>query len=389
MGCYPDSGHFDRTHSRPVVSAITACKRARAHGLIVMVAKTKSRPKRSVKHRPTIRDVAEAAGVSTATVSNVLRGTRPVRAERRNKVLSAIEYLGYSPNLMAAGLRAKRSRMIGIVVPDITTSFFGELVRRIEELASGSDYQILLVNTQENSDRELERVRALIRRQADGLIVIPCHDYARTFEEISKSRIPMVLVDRAVRESEFDAISANNFAAAREGCRYLISLGHREITLLASDPNIRNIAERIQGYEKAMAEAGLSKFIRVVVGGMTSDEAHQALRPALQIGGRPSAIFAATQVMALGALRAIWEAGLTLPEMISLIAFDDSEWMTALRPFISTLSQPIDEIAQEAWLVLTGRIDGRALEKVNREFPCTLIIRESTARPEPAWFTNR
>jgi len=334
--------------------------------------------------RPTIRDVAEAAGVSTATVSNVLHGTCFVRAERHKKVLDAIEYLGYRPNLMAAGLRARRSRMVGIVVPDITTSFFGMVVRRIEELASVSDYQILLADTQENGDRELERVRALVRRQADGLILIPCRDCTRSLEDIRKSKIPTVLVDRTVEDSEFDTVSADNVASASEGCRHLISLGHLNITLLVSDPNLRNISERIQGYREAMAAAGLSRFVRVVVGGMTSDQAHKALRRAFLLYDQPSAVFAATHVMALGALRAIWEAGLVLPETISLLAFDDCEWMTALRPFLSTLCQPIDQIAQEAWSVLTDRIQGRPLERVSREFPCTLVIRESTTQPAPA-----
>jgi LacI family transcriptional regulator len=344
-----------------------------------MLRKVKSRRQRSIENpRPTIRDVAGVAGVSTATVSNVLRSTCFVRAERHKRVLEAIESLGYSPNLMAAGLRARRSRMVGIAVPDITTSFFASVVRRIEELASGSDYQILLVDTQENPDRELERVRALVRRQADGLILIPCCDCARTLEDIRKSKIPTVLVDRTAANSEFDTISADNVAAAREGCRHLISLGHRKITLLVSDPNLRNIAERIQGCRQAMAEAGLSSFVRVVVGGMTSDQAHNALSRSFHVADRPSAVFAATHVMALGALRAIWEAGFALPETISLIAFDDCEWMTALRPFLSTLRQPIDEIAQEAWSVLTERIQGRPIERVNRVFPCTLIIREST-----------
>jgi LacI family transcriptional regulator len=346
-----------------------------------MLRKAKRRRQQSIANsRPTIRDVAQTAGVSTATVSNVLRGTCFVRAERRQKVLSAIQALGYSPNLMAAGLRARRSRMIGIAVPDITASFFGTLVRRIEELASGSDYQILLVDTQENPDRELERVRTLIRRQADGLILIPCADCARTLDDVRKSKIPTVLVDRTVRESELDAISADNFAAAREGSRHLISLGHRRMAFLASDPNLRNIAERIQGYREAMSEAGLARFIRVVTGGMTSEQAHKALRRVLLLNDRPSAIFAATHVMALGSLRAIWEAGIALPETMSLIAFDDCECMTTLRPFLSALCQPIDEMAREAWSVLTDRIEGRPLEKVSRQFPCRLVIRESTAR---------
>jgi LacI family transcriptional regulator len=329
--------------------------------------------------RPTIRDVAEAAGVSTATVSNVLRGTRYVGPTREKRVRDAIELLGYSPNWVAASLRSRRSGVIGIVVPDITNSFFATVVRQIEELAARSDYQILLADTQEDPVREKERVLALIRRQVDGLILTPCRDQSETLEEIRKSKIPTVIVDRVEDGSEFDSVSATNVDAACEGCRHLISLGHRRITMLVSEPLLRNIAERIQGYRKALAEAGLSKFAMVVVSGLSSEQAQSALRPIVTSDDRPTAIFAATNFLALGALRAIWEAGLSVPETISLLAFDDCEWMTALRPFLSAIRQPIEKIAQAAWTALTDRQAGRRIEPLCRELPCTLLVRESTA----------
>jgi LacI family transcriptional regulator len=329
--------------------------------------------------RPTIRDVAEAAGVSTATVSNVLRGTRFVGPNRQKKVRDAIELLGYNPNWVAASLRARRSGVIGIVVPDITNSFFAAVVRRIEELAARSDYQILLADTQEDPDRERERVLALIRRQVDGLIVAPCRDQSEAFNDIRKSKIPTVIVDRVEKGTEFDSVSATNITAAHEGCRHLISLGHRRITMLASEPLLRNIAERIQGYRNALAEAGLSRFASVIVSGLSSEQARKAVHPILAARDRPTAVFAATGFLALGALRAIWEAGLSVPEMISLLAFDDCEWMTALRPFLSALHQPIDEIARDAWSALTDRLEGKRVEPLCRELPCTLVVRESTA----------
>ena len=149
--------------------------------------------------------------------------------------------------------------------------------------------------------------------------------------------------------------------------------------MLASEPLLRNVAERIQGYRNALAEAGLSRFAKVVVSGMSSEQARKALRPILAGRDRPTAVFAATGFLALGALRAIWEAGLSVPETISLLAFDDCEWMTALRPFLSALHQPIDEIARDAWSALTDRLAGKRVEPLCRELPCTLLVRESTA----------
>lgn len=339
--------------------------------------------------RPTIRDVAEAAGVSTATVSNVLRGTRFVGPDRQKKVRDAIELLGYNPNWLASSLRARRSSVIGIVVPDITNSFFAAVVRRIEELAANSDYRILLADTQEDPDRERERVLALIRRQVDGLIVTPCRDQSETLNDIRKSKIPTVIVDRVQKGTEFDSVCATNFAAANEGCRHLISLGHRKITMLASEPLLRNIAERIQGYRAALGEAGLSESATVVVSGIGSEQARHALLPILARRNRPTAVFAANGFLALGALRAIWEAGLSVPESISLLAFDDCEWMTALRPFVSTLHQPIDEIARDAWSALTDRLEGKRVEPLCRELPCTLMVRESTAPPIMSYSQSR
>jgi LacI family transcriptional regulator len=329
--------------------------------------------------RPTIRDVAEAAGVSTATVSNVLRRTRFVGPARERKVRDAIELLGYNPNWVAASLRSRRSGVIGIVVPDITNSFFAAVVRRIEELAARSNYQILLADTQEDPAREKERVLALIRRQVDGLIVTPCRDQSETFEDIRKSKIPTVIVDRVETGTEFDCVSATNIEAAYQGCRHLISLGHRRVTMLVSEPLLRNIAERIQGYRRALAEARLSRFELIVVSGMGSEQARRSLRPILIGADRPTAIFAANNCLALGALRAIWETGLSVPETISLLAFDDCEWMTALRPFLSAIRQPIEEIALAAWSALSDRQAGRRVEPLWKELPCTLLVRESTA----------
>ncbi len=330
--------------------------------------------------RPTIRDVAKAAGVSTATVSHVLSGARAVRPARQKQVLEAIESLGYSPNWAAASLRVRRSSVIGIVVPDVTSTFFGTLIREVEELAAVSNYQILLADTQEDPDRERERVRALIRRRPDGLIVVPCRDHTRTLEDIRRSDIPTVIVDRVEKETEFDSVSVGNFESTREGCRHLISLGHRRITLLVSEPGLRNIAERIGGYREALAEAGLGRLEAITVAGTNSAERGcQALRPNLAAPSRPTAIFALTDYLALGALRAIWEAGLSVPNQISLLAFDDCEWMTGLRPFLSAVRQPVHQIASEAWSTLKNRLEGKPMARLRHVLPCSLIIRESTA----------
>jgi LacI family transcriptional regulator len=327
----------------------------------------------------TIHEVARAAGVSTATVSNVLRGTRYVGPELQQRVQDAVAALQYSPNSVAASLRERRSRTIGVVVPDITVGLFPAIVRRLAKRAAFTDYQLILTDSQEDPTWERERVRALIRRKIDALIVIPCRDDSPMLEDVRQSEIPTVLLDRVANGSHFDHVLLDNVAAAREGTRHLISLGHRRILLLASDPSLRNIRERIEGYRRALADAGLSVFEKVVVAGRNeAADARQALLPVLASPGRASAVFAVTQTMTIGALQSLWEAGLELPKDVSLLAFDDSEWFTALKPFISTVRQPTDDFADQAWAMLMARLNNDRSPTLQSEVHATLAIREST-----------
>lgn len=248
-----------------------------------------------------------------------------------------------------------------------------------QAIADFTDYQLILTDSQEDPAWERERVRALIRRKIEGLIVIPCRDDSPMLEDVRQSGIPTVLLDRVAKGTDFDHVLLDNAAAAREGTRHLISLGHRRILLLASDPSLRNVRERIEGYQEALAEADLSGFESVLVAGRNEAEhARQALLPVLAGPGRPSALFAVTQTMTIGALQTLWEAGLELPKDVSLLAFDDSEWFTALKPFVSTLRQPTDDFADQAWAMLMARLNNDCSPALQSEVHCSLVIREST-----------
>jgi LacI family transcriptional regulator len=336
------------------------------------------REQMSLGNRPTMRDVAEAAGVSTATVSNVLNGLRFVGPEKQQRVCEAIARLSYNRNRAAASLRSRRSHMIGVVLPDVTTSFFSAVFRRIEELAAGSNYQILLADSQEDTEREHERVKALIARQADGLIVVPCIDKSPALDEIRQSGIPTVVFDRVAADIDFDSIAVDNVGAARTGAAHLLALGHTNIVFLASDPGLRNIEERTAGYCAAMQQAGFSDRVRVIVSGDKATDGERAMRTVLAGIDPPSAVFTSTHILAMGALRAIWAAGLLIPQSISLLTFDESVWMTALRPFLSVIAQPVEEIAQAIWLIMTKRLAGQASLPVHLDLQCSLIAREST-----------
>ena len=342
--------------------------------------------KRFFPAAPTIRDVAARAGVATATVSNVLTGRRQVAEDRRHRVLAAVDALGYQPNRLAAGLRRQRTGTVGMVVPDLTNPFFAALVQQVEELAAAADCQILLVDSSNDPAREAARTRALLAHRIDGLIMAPTEDALPAAGGAGLP--PVVLVDRGFGLPGFDTVAADNEEACHRGCRHLLELGHRDIALLATARELANIRDRIEGYRRALGEAGLGSRERVVTGGLSIEGCRAAIEQELRRADRPTAIFAVTHPATLGAIKAIRAVDLAFPEDVSLLGFDDVDWMTVLRPYVSTIAQPIDAMAATAWRLLTARLaDGEADARIR--LPCTLKVRESTQPPSHALSRRR
>jgi LacI family transcriptional regulator len=334
---------------------------------------------------PTIHDVALRAGVSPATASNVVNGNRPVGEESRARVLKAIAELGYRPNHLAAALRARRSRLVGVVVPEISNPFFASLVHGIEEQAADSNYELVLVSSSEDKATEQRRIQALIDRQIDGLIVVPSSD--DSFSALRETRgdlPPTVLVDRGCRSPGVDTVGAECVAGALAATRHLIELGHRDIAVLAHSLSLANIRTRVDGYMQALDEASLAPRARVCVGGHDLDGLRGAIEQDLYRADRPTAIFALTNVAALAAIKAVRALGLDIPGDVSIVGFDDFDWMCALRPYLTTVAQPVDEFASAAWRLLMQRLSGAAkAEEVRIELPCALKVRESTGPARP------
>jgi LacI family transcriptional regulator len=330
---------------------------------------------------PTIRDVAARAGVAPATVSNVITGRRRVAPHLQVQVLDAVEALGYRPNRVAASLRLQQTQTIGIVVPNLSNPFFADLVRRLEELAAKEAYQVLLVGTNETTSQEAERISALLSRRIDGLIVSPTNDDASAISAARVGGPPIVLVDRGFGTENFDTVGADNSEAAYRGTRYLIELGHRDIALIVIAEDLSNIRERVDGYRQALADAGLASHARVCAGGLTIDSCQAATERELARRDPPTAIFGTGYAAILGAFKAAQSGGLAIPQDVSLLGFDDSDWMTVLRPHVSTLGQPVEEMASTAWSLLNARLSGAVEGYLRVRLPCRLEVRESTAPP--------
>ena len=339
---------------------------------------------------PTIRDVALRAGVSVATASNVVNGVRPVGEASRRKVLDAIEALDYRLDRAASALRGRSTRLIGMVVPDITNVFFASLVHGVEALAERDGYDLLIVSTSEDAANERRRVEALVARRIDGLIVVPANDDSMVAlkGDADGSRLPpAVLIDRGSQAPGFDTVRADCFAGGYAVGRHLIGLGHRDILVLTHSGGLANIEQRIAGCRRALSEAGLDGRDRVIYGGQDLETLRGAIEVELRRDHRLTAIFALTNVCALASIKAARSLGLEIPADISIVGFDDFAWMWALRPYLTTVAQPVDDFAAAAWRLLMRRLKADGETDIERiELPCTLKVRESTGPARP-WLT--
>ena len=328
---------------------------------------------------PTLRDVATAAGVSVGTASKVLSGGGGVSALRAQRVWDAARRLGYRRNGIAADLRRGRPSSIGFVLPDLTNQFFVDIARALENHALEHGYQLIMAHADEDPARELERIRFVLSRQVAGMIIIPCRGYEHAIDEVRECHVPLVMADRVDETFPAHTVTTDSHGASSDGTDHLIALGHERIAFLVNTLDLVNSRERADGYIAAMRRAGLDACIQVVECGMTAAEIHASTLDVLKSGARPTALFAGGNVTTLGALRAIRDANLHLPDDISLLSFDDAPWMSVLRPYLSSIRQPVETIGHAIWQLMLKLLNGERGEPVHLSFKAELLVRESTA----------
>jgi LacI family transcriptional regulator len=335
--------------------------------------------------KPTMKDVAIAASVSLGTVSKVLNNDQTVASDRRSRVIAACESLSYAPNFVAASLRRRSTRTIGLLVPDIRNTFFAEVVEALEASASAAGYSLITVMCAEDRLRALEQIRTLIARQVDGIAVIPTLGARIDLQAILGKGFPCVVIDRTEAENDNATVATNSEEAAYQGTGYLLSMGHRRIVFAANSTLLWNTRERIAGFERAIKEnqAGGSEVAMV---GVTIEEIRVSTTRLLK-SGRFTALFTCCNPVTLGVLKAIQEVGVDIPHDLSLLAFDDFEWLTLVRPFVSAIRQPAGEIGREAWRLLFQQVAGGKTANRHVRFSAELVVRQSTC-PPPAGETG-
>lgn len=327
----------------------------------------------------TIKDVAKAAGVSTATVSRVFSGGAIVAEDLRDRVRQAAMSLNYRPNRIARNLRIRQTRTVGVVIPDVENPFFTSVVCGVEEVLRAADYSLLLANSNENAGRERRNVEALQAEAVAGIIFTPSGTDLSFYRDLSEAGMALVAVSRSPGDLDVDTVMVSNREGTQEAIAHLISLGHARVAMISGPPWVTTARDRLRGYEEALSAAGLphaSELIRYAdfrqAGGYAAMKQLLALRP------RPTAVFAGSNLMTLGTLQAIHEAGLRIPQHMAIAGFDDMPWAVSLQPPLTVVAQPAFEIGVSAARLLMERLADPAAPRRHVVHGTRLIVRASS-----------
>lgn len=328
------------------------------------------------QRRPSIRDVARAAGVSTATVSNVFTGRKAVNAALESRIRELAESMGYRPNRAAADLRSGRSRVVTMLVPDLADPHFTALITEVESLAGADGFELLVANAKNDVGTERRRLSALLAWQPAGLILVPCTDHLPPPLDAAALPVPTVIADRGAEAEGVDSVRIDNAEAGGLAARHLLSLGHRRLLLAASDQRLQAIRARCEGARRIIEAVGGEAII--VELGSDPEQGTRRLHEQLDRAPLPSALIAVTDMTTLAVLTCLAERQLDPGHDLSLVGFDDYPWMRARRRPITAVAQPVAAMAGAIWDRLRRRMDGNDDPPSATVLHCELRQRAST-----------
>ncbi|MFY0544594.1 catabolite control protein A [Brevibacillus sp. H7] len=328
----------------------------------------------------TIYDVAREAGVSMATVSRVVNGNPNVKPLTRKKVLAAIERLGYRPNAVARGLASKKTTTVGVIVPDISSLFFSELARGIEDIATMYKYNIILCNSDQRLEKELQLINTLLEKQVDGLLFMGAEIKEDHLQALSTSSVPTVLAATRDADNILPSVTIDHFQSGYDATKELIDRGHKRIAMITNpltDP-LGGLL-RFEGYKKALEDGGIAFDESLVAQGNAFYESGlKTMSGFLQLPKPPTAVFAASDEMAIGAIHAVQDARLSVPNDIEVIGHDNIRLVEMVRPRLTSVVQPMYDIGAVAMRLLTKYMNNEHVEEHVVLLPHRIEHREST-----------
>jgi LacI family transcriptional regulator len=309
----------------------------------------------------TIRDVAKRAGVAPITVSRVLNNSGYVRPETRRRVEQAAAELHYVPNMLAHSFRSNRTNTLALIVTDITNSFWTTVARGVEDVASAHGYSVFFCNTDESEAKQEQYLSALLRRRVDGVLLAPASSNGAPVLALQRQKVRVVVLDRCVEGVTVDVVRGDSIGGAYQLVQHLIELGHRQIALLCGPRDLSVSRDRAAGYEHALRDANISIDPNLqLFGAFTVDSGRAMMQALLMRRPLPTAIFAANNFIAAGALQAMRAAGLRTPEDISVVVVDDLPDPYVTEPMLTVVVQPAYEL---------GRVAAHRLLELIRQAP--------------------
>ena len=334
----------------------------------------------------TLKDVANHVGVHPSTVSRVMRGKENLKISKqtRDKILIAVKELNYVPDFTARALRMKKSFTIGLIVPDILNPYFARIARRIEQLGFEKKYTVIVCNTDEDQEKEILYLNQLISRSVDGIILAPVQESKEHISDLIEKKIPIVLIDRIFEDLKVDSVISNNAESVMKAMSFLVKLGHKQIAFLKGQDNIYTIKNRLAGYYEALEKFNLPRNEKYVVGkGFEFEDGYEDTLKLLKLPKLPTAIISSGgDLVTIGAIKAIYEHGLRIPEDISLIAFFDSLYSPFLSTPLTTITHSRKIIGEKAFRLLLKQIESKKRIPVKTICVDTKFeIRTSTAKP--------
>jgi len=331
----------------------------------------------------TIVDVAREAGVSFSTVSRVINNNKHVRPETRERVLNAMMRLGYMVNQQARSLAGGRSQVIGLLVPDVGNGYIGEIIRGVDEELAAAQYELMLYTTHRRRTKESVYVATLARGLADGLLLVVPDDPGAYLDSLAQQNFPYVLVDHQGTNEACPAVGATNWQGGYDATTYLIQLGHRRIGFITGNQRLGSAVDRLAAYRAALADHGIDFDPALVVeGDFQQPSGYQGACALLALPDPPTAIFASNDIMAFGAMEAVRNHNLRIPEDVSVLGFDDIPQAAHVHPGLTTIRQPLEQMGRLATRMLLKKIGDPDFAGERIELPTTLVIRESCQPPK-------
>ncbi|TJY39796.1 LacI family transcriptional regulator [Cohnella pontilimi] len=330
--------------------------------------------------KPTIYDVARRAGVSIATVSKVINRNGKISERTREKIVHIMAEMDYFPNLVASALSSKKTNMLGLLLPDISNPYFAEMSRHMEDRAFELGYHIVICNTDNRIDKESDYLTFLQQKGVDGILLATGAAHPQSLETLSEKKLPIVLIAREVPQLPVNTVLVDDFRGGYAATEHLLQNGHRDIAIIVESIDLASSRERLQGYRAALAEQRCPyREDRVVVSDFSIRAGMEAAGMLLDGPRQPTAIFACNDLLAIGTVQAARSRGLQVPEQLSVVGFDDTFLATVIDPALTTVGQPIREIARQAVDLLHRQMTGEEQAKQRIVLLPELVVRNSTS----------